>query len=86
MSRDNYPMTTTPEPTTAPDLQPVSSSALAAVGYDAAVRVLIVQTRSGHRYTYSDVTAEEHAALLGADSIGKHWLAVFRGKRGETRQ
>ena len=55
-----------------PELHPVESTAVAAVGYDAAERELYVRFKgtSDGTYVYADVSPEEYADLLAADSIG----------------
>nr|WP_319566233.1 KTSC domain-containing protein [uncultured Rhodoferax sp.] len=62
-----------PRPTIA--LVPVKSNQVKAVGYDASTQTLAVTfTRgAGAIYHYPNVTAEAHAAFIGAESIGKHF-------------
>ncbi len=63
------------------DLKPVKSSNIAAVGYDPDDQTLHVKFKeSGAVYTYADVPADDHEALMGADSIGKHFHANIRSK------
>lgn len=50
----------------------VDSSAVRSVGYDEHLRTLEVEFESGGVYRYADVSPEEHAALLEADSIGRY--------------
>jgi len=57
---------------------PVASSSLSAVGHDAAANELHVEFKTGVRYVYSGVSAEKHAALIAADSIGKHFTSNIR--------
>lgn len=52
--------------------EPVESSSLRDVGYDPDARVLEVGFRNGGVYRYLDVPPEEHAALLAAESRGRH--------------
>lgn len=61
-------------------LDPVTSSNIAAVGYDHATRTLGVQFKSGHLFHYQGVEPHQHAALLGADSVGKHFHAHIKSK------
>lgn len=65
----------TPGPRPAIALTPVTSSQVKAIGYDAATKTLAVQFAhgAGHLYHYPNVTAEQHAAFIGAESIGKHF-------------
>lgn len=58
-------------------LTPVESSQIAAVGH--AGDVLAVRFKGGQLYHYTGVSAEQHQALVGAESIGKHFNANFRG-------
>jgi uncharacterized protein YdaL len=51
-------------------LVPVTSSNVAAVGYDAASKTLAVKFNSGSLYHYSDVPPELHAEAMKAKSIG----------------
>lgn len=55
-----------------PEMNPVKSSNIRAVGYDPATRDLHVHFNNGGRYVYADVPPEKHEALLSADSIGRH--------------
>ncbi len=66
--------------------QPVQSSSIASVGYDASTRTLHVEfAASGHTYEYQDVDPETHETLLSAASIGahfgKHIRPNFEGKK-----
>lgn len=56
-------------------LTPVVSNQVGAIGYDAATKTLAVQfTRgAGAIYHYGGVTPEQHAAFVGAESIGTHF-------------
>jgi len=53
----------------------VNSSQVAAIGYDPATKTLACQfTRgTGAIYHYPDVSPEQHAAFIGAESIGTHF-------------
>jgi hypothetical protein len=64
----------------APEMVPVSSSNLKAVGYDAAARELHVEFKNGGRYVYANVGPETHAALMGAKSKGSHLADAIKGK------
>lgn len=50
----------------------VDSSSVAAVGYDADTRTLEIEFLNGRVYRYFDVPAQEHRALMDADSKGTH--------------
>lgn len=56
-------------------LKPVQSSQVKAVGYDAQTQTLAVTFThgAGAIYHYPNVTPEQHAAFIGADSIGVHF-------------
>lgn len=55
-----------------PDLIPVESTAVEAVGYDATERELYVRFKgtSDGTYVYAEVSPQEYDDLLEADSIG----------------
>lgn len=61
-------------------MQPVNSSSISHIGYDPKSKQLTVRFHNGSDYTYSGVSAEEHQALLNANSIGKHFSANIRTK------
>lgn len=61
------------------DLSPVDSSKLAAVGYDAGTQTLAVTFKTGNAlYHYANVTPDQYAAFIGAESVGKHFIAHFQ--------
>jgi hypothetical protein len=62
-------------------LTPVKSGSIAAIGHDAERNVLAVQFKGGGLYHYPNVTAQAHAALIGAKSIGSHFGQHFRGAK-----
>lgn len=57
------------------DMQSVSSSNIAAVGYDEAEKKLHVQFHNGSTYAYEGVPADVHSELVGAESVGKYFNA-----------
>jgi hypothetical protein len=61
-------------------LQPITSSSISAIGYDADEELLRVEFNSGHTYDYKGVTADEHKALLAADSVGGYFAKHIRAK------
>lgn len=65
-------------------MTPVKSSNLSAVGYDPATRALTVQFKSGASHHYADVSPEAHAALMAAESVGKHFHAHIRSAHKST--
>ncbi len=57
----------------------VESSSITSIGYDAAKRELEIEFReSGDVYQYFDVSSEEYAAFLAADSKGTYLNQVFK--------
>jgi hypothetical protein len=65
--------------------RPVSSSHLAAVGYDPAAQKMQVEFSNGAVYEYRGVPAHTHEALMNANSAGEHFVKhiknAFNGKR-----
>lgn len=62
-------------------MQPVKSSNLAEVGYDADRSVLGVRFLNNPRlYEYAGVPAEEYGAMLAAESVGSHFARNIKGK------
>lgn len=60
-------------------LTPVKSSAIKAWGYDAAGRVLAIETPQGKTYRYGDVPQDVADAFGKAESLGKAWGSMIRG-------
>lgn len=60
--------------------QPVKSSAIASIGYDAEKQHLQVEFTSGKIYTYKNVPKEVHDEWMCATSIGKHYNDNIVGK------
>jgi hypothetical protein len=60
--------------------QEVKSSNLHSVLYDAEKKRLEVVFKNGSAYQYHGVSSEEHAALMKADSHGKHFMKHIRPK------
>lgn len=58
--------------------EPISSSTIASLGYDAAGEILEVEFVNGHVYQYSGVPSGEHDALRSAPSIGSYFNANIR--------
>lgn len=63
-----------------PDLTPVTSSNIAAIGYDPEAREMHVQFKSGGIWIYADVPPEAHEEFASAESVGKHFHAHVRSK------
>ena len=51
---------------------PVDSSSLSSMGYDARRHLLEVEFRNGGIYRYLEVPETEYQALRHADSVGRH--------------
>lgn len=61
------------------DRAPVSnSSAFTSVGYHPDTQTLALEFKSGGVHHYTGVTQDEADALLGAESIGKHFHAHIK--------
>jgi len=58
--------------------EPLESSSLASVGYDAGRQVLEVEFLNGGVYEYDDVPQETYHALLEADSKGRYLNAEIK--------
>lgn len=64
----------------------VRSSSLRSLGYDADAQALEVEFSSGAIYRYEQVPAEAVQALLGAESLGKHFNQVFKPRHYPYRR
>ena len=58
--------------------QPVESSNLASVGYDASTRTLEIEFNSGRVYQYFNVPPDEYQGLMNADSHGSYFYHNIR--------
>lgn len=67
------------------ELREVKSSNISRVGYDAEKCVLVVEFKSGTKYSFFGVTVKEHAELLKAKSVGSHFHARIRNKYEGTK-
>lgn len=75
---------------TAIPLQTIKSSQLDSIGHDPATNTLAVQFKPGKAaaakgepgpvYHYANVTAEDFAAMSGAESIGSHFYREIKPK------
>jgi hypothetical protein len=57
---------------------PVASSSIASVGHDSERNELEIEFANGGVYRYAGVTADDHAKLMAAASIGKHFQQHIR--------
>lgn len=60
--------------------QPVSSSNLKSIGYDASQAILEVEFHDSRVYQYFGVPPREYRALMVASSHGTYFNAYIRGK------
>lgn len=61
----------------------VSSSNVAAVGYDPSSGTLQVDFKNGNRYQYQGVSQETYDGIFGASSVGSYlYQQVFLGDKG----
>ena len=59
---------------------PVSSSNIAAIGFDDEKRILAIEFKSGSIYHYAGVSADLALDLVHADSIGRFYAQKIKGK------
>ena len=64
------------------DRQPVESSNLVSVGYDAGPQILQVEFKGGRLYNYFRVPREKYEALMAAESCGKYLNAEIKPNHG----
>ena len=57
-----------------PEMTPVESSLIAAVGFDDEKAELYVEFKKGGLYSYQDVPKAVYTAMLNAKSVGKFFL------------
>lgn len=62
-------------------MTPVTSSNIAAIGYDLAHTELAVQFKNGKTFYYLEVSPEEHAELMAAESVGKHFNQFIKAAK-----
>lgn len=67
------------------NMQPVSSSNIASVGYDAEEQTLAVEFHSGSTYQYSNVPEAEFDRLLNAGSVGSYFNANIKNSYSATQ-
>lgn len=65
--------------------QPVDSSNLNSVGYDADTETLEVEFRNGGVYQYFEVPPSTHQNLLDAPSLGSYFNSHIRNSYGQRR-
>lgn len=67
------------------EMQPVDSSNIAAVGYDADEMELQVKFKDGGLYSYAEVTQQEFNNLLNSESVGRTFGATIRDRKPTTQ-
>jgi hypothetical protein len=60
--------------------RPVSSSNIAAIGYDEDNQILEVEFNDGAVYQYSGVPSSEYDGIMNADSKGKYLHANIKNR------
>jgi len=69
------------------EMTPAGSSMLHSVGYDKEAQELHCRfAENGPLYIYHEVPPETHAALMAAESKGKHFIAHVKGKFQHTKR
>lgn len=67
-------------------MKPVAkSSTIDSVGYDPAHQRLKVRFKSGGTYQFEGVSPEDHAKLITAESVGKHFHKHIKGSFKSTK-
>lgn len=66
--------------------QPVSSSNIASIGYDAALQILEVEFLNGSVYHYLNVPEAEYDALMAAGSHGTYLNAHIKPRYPYQKQ
>ncbi len=59
---------------------PVRSSAITAVGYDAATRRMKIAFKQGRTYDFCGVPPEVYHGLMNAASVGAYYDRIIRGR------
>lgn len=62
------------------NMTPVTSSTIAAIGYDEANQVLRVEFIHGGVYEYFDVPRAEYDSFIGAASHGQYLASQIKGR------
>ena len=67
------------------EMTSVTSSNIAAVGYDADKQRLRVQFHDGALWEYEQISPDIHEALMAAESKNGYFRATIRGKKPASR-
>lgn len=68
------------------DMQPVSSSNIAAIGYEADTQTLGVRFNNGTTWHYEEVPQEVFDELSGAESVGRTFNQLVKGSYNGSAQ
>ena len=60
------------------DREPVDSSNIESIGYDAASKILEVEFRNGSIYQYKGISQEIYNELMEADSVGSFLHRIIK--------
>ncbi len=63
----------------------VQSSNIISIGHDPKTETLEIEFKGGGVYSYSGVTADQHSALLNADSVGSHFHKHIRSAHASVK-
>lgn len=66
-------------------MNPVVSSNIVSIGHDPDTSELHVEFSNGSKYIYHGISADQHAALVGAKSIGSHLHNQIKTKAKSVR-
>jgi hypothetical protein len=62
------------------NMKKVDSMTIESVGHNPDTNTLRIRFRNGVEYDYANVNAEQHAAFIGAESVGSHFHSNIKGK------
>lgn len=62
------------------EMKPLSSSNLAAAGYDPFTRTMQVRFTSGKTYLYHGVSQEDYDGLMSAESAGSYFHSSIKSR------
>lgn len=65
--------------------EPVKSSNIDGVHHNPETKELHVRFKGGGVYRYQGVEADQHKALMAADSVGSHLNAHIKGKHAHSK-
>ena len=65
------------------NLNPVESSNIAAIGYNAATLELQVKFKTGAIYSYANVEQPVHEQIMNAESVGSEFSRLVKSNPGK---